>query len=335
MIPFSRPRTSGENKGIMISKTDQRLITELQKDGRASYAELAQKLGITASTVAKRVGRLTSSGIIDIRAVQNPLKLGLMANALIAIKADPTKIDEICDQLSKNFYVNNVMTVFGPFDILIIVFFPTWEMLFNFNSNGLSSMDGVLQFETFQIKEIKKRSHQVVENSSRYEKPQKLKEIDWKLIRELVRDGRINISELSLKLETHISTVSRRISALIHDNVIKIQAIPNPSKFGYSSNAVLLLDVEPTKAKSIHNHLLHHPEVHLFITLINRSGIIIGIHATNNEALYRFIKGKISPLPGIIGIQTFIRGEIKKRFYAWFLEEKSDESAGSHPFPGL
>jgi DNA-binding Lrp family transcriptional regulator len=29
-----------------ISRTDQRLIEELQKDGRASYAELAAKLGI-------------------------------------------------------------------------------------------------------------------------------------------------------------------------------------------------------------------------------------------------------------------------------------------------
>jgi Lrp/AsnC family transcriptional regulator for asnA, asnC and gidA len=89
----------------MISKTDQRLIIELQKDGRASYAELAAKLGITASTVAKRVETLVKSKTIDIRALQNPFKLGLMANALIAIKTDPTKIDDICNQLVDNFNV--------------------------------------------------------------------------------------------------------------------------------------------------------------------------------------------------------------------------------------
>jgi DNA-binding Lrp family transcriptional regulator len=89
----------------MINKTDQRLIIELQKDGRASYAELAAKLGITASTVAKRVETLIKSKTIDIRALQNPFKLGLMANALIAIKTDPTKIDDICNQLVDNFNV--------------------------------------------------------------------------------------------------------------------------------------------------------------------------------------------------------------------------------------
>jgi DNA-binding Lrp family transcriptional regulator len=313
----------------MIGKVDLRLIAELQRDGRASYAELAAKLGLAASTVAKRVEQLIASGIIDIRAVQNPVKLGLMANALIAIKADPTKIDDICDQLSKNFYVNNVMTVFGPFDIFVIVFFPTWEELFLFISDNLSAIDGVLEFETYQIREIRKRSHQLVENVSKYDKPQTLKEIDWKLIRELVRDGRVNISELSARLGTHISTVSRRISALIKDNIIKIQAVPNPSKLGYSSNAVLLLDVEPTKTDLICDNLIHHPEVHLFITLINRSSVIVGIHATNNEALYRFIKAKVSPLKGIIGLQTFIRGEIKKRFYAWFLGERGGNDTNS------
>jgi DNA-binding Lrp family transcriptional regulator len=134
----------------------------------------------------------------------------------------------------------------------------------------------------------------------------------------------MNVSELSARVGTHISTVSRRISALINDNIVKIQAVPNPSKFGYSSNAILFLDVEPTRVDPIFKGLRDYPEVHLFITLINRSGVIVGIHATDNETLYRFIKGKISPLRGILGIQTFIRGEIKKRFYAWFLEEKAE-----------
>lgn len=306
----------------MITKTEQRLITELQKDGRATYADLAAKLKITPLTAAKTVERLLASGIIEIRAVQNPFKLGLMANALIAIKAESAEIDNICNKLAGNFHVNNVMTVFGPYDILTIVFFPTWEMLFEFIETGLSRMKGVLQFETFPIKDIKKRSHQIIEESSKQERTEKLKDIDWKLIRELGKDGRMNISELSNRIGTHISTVSRRIATLIDQNIIKIQAVPNPSKFGYSSNAVLFLDVQPTKREEVCKSLLHLPEIHLYITLLNRSGVIVGIHETNNESLYRFIKAKISSLEGIIGVQTFIRGEIKKRFYAWFLKEK-------------
>jgi Lrp/AsnC family transcriptional regulator for asnA, asnC and gidA len=308
----------------MISKTDQQLIIELQKDGRASYTDLAAKLGITPATAAKRVEGLLASKIIDIRAVQNPFKLGLTANALIAIKADPAKIEDLCNQFVDHFYVNNVMTVFGPFDMLILVFFPTWEMLFEFIHKELSQLAGVMQYETFQIREIKKRSHQPVDDASRCGKAPTLKEIDWQLIRELAKDGRMNISELSERVGTHISTVSRRIAALTKDHIVKIQAIPNPSKFGTTSNAILVLDVDPNRIDPLCDELLPCPEVHLMLSLFDRSGVILGIETANNEILYRFIKKKIGTLPGIFGVQTFIRGEIKKRFYAWFLETKED-----------
>ena len=73
----------------MISKTDKKIILELQEKGRASYAELASKLGISVSTVATRTEKLISSRVIEIRAIPNPYKMGLQANALIAIKAEP------------------------------------------------------------------------------------------------------------------------------------------------------------------------------------------------------------------------------------------------------
>ena len=75
--------------------------------------------------MAKRTERLISSKTIFIRAIPNPYKLGLIANALIGIKCDPTKIDDICDKLGKIFNINNIHTVFGRFDIIIVVFFSS------------------------------------------------------------------------------------------------------------------------------------------------------------------------------------------------------------------
>ena len=66
---------------------------------------------------------LIESKLITIRAQPNPYKLNLSASAVVAIKADPTKIDHICDLLSGHFHVNLVQTVFGRLDILIIVYF--------------------------------------------------------------------------------------------------------------------------------------------------------------------------------------------------------------------
>jgi Lrp/AsnC family transcriptional regulator for asnA, asnC and gidA len=306
----------------MTDTIDQRLIAELQKDGRATYAELAKKLGITPSTVAKKIDRLVTSKVIHIRALHNPFKLGLVANALIAIKTDPSKIDDVCDQLVDNLNVNSVMTVFGDFDVLIMVFFQQFDMLDNFINDELSRIDGILQFETYHIKEVKKRSQQIFESGSKYQSEQKLKDIDWRLIKELIKDGRVNVSDLAEKLQTHASTVSRRISALVGENIIKIQAVPNPSKLGYSSNAILILNIEPNKVDQICAYLLPFQEIHLLISMIYRSGLILGIHDASNESLYKFIKENIARISGITDIKTFVRAEIKKRYYAWYLTEK-------------
>ena len=305
----------------MVSKTNRRLILELQRDGAASYAHLATRLGITTQTVAKRMESLISSDIMQIRALPNPYRLGLAANALIAVKVDPAKIDDVCNVLMDNFYVNLVQPVFGRFDILIIVYFPKWNMLHDFISNELNHIDGIIKVEPYFIKDIFKRYERMFVKEPYHEGPSKLKDVDWKLIRELAEDGRAHAGELAEKLGIHVTTVYRRISSLVKKNIIKISAVPNPAAFGYSSNAHIALDVKADKVGTICTSLYPYPEIHLIMTMVNGSGIIAGIHKENNEALYGFIKEKIAGLKGIRNTETFIRTEIRKRYYGWFLND--------------
>jgi len=60
-------------------------------------------------------------------------------------------------------------------------------------------------------------------------------------------------------------------------------------------NAIPILEVKPARIDRICSDLLHYPEIHLFITLINRSGVIVGIDATDNEALYKIHQGEDRP----------------------------------------
>ena len=41
-----------------LDRTDWRLLAELQRDGRASYAELSRAVAMSASAVAERIRRL-------------------------------------------------------------------------------------------------------------------------------------------------------------------------------------------------------------------------------------------------------------------------------------
>ena len=304
-----------------ISETDRRLIFELQKNGTTSYAELADRLQITPQTIAKRIEGLINSKVISIRALPNPFKLGLNANALIAIKTDPTKIDHVCEKLFDNFHVNLLQTVFGRFDILTMVYFPNWELLHEFITNELSTIDGVTNVETFFINKILKRYERFFENGPNQQGAIKLKDIDWVLIEELVKNGRASTGELAEKLGIHVTTVYRRTSSLLKERFITISAVPNPSRLGYSANAFIALDVAPTKVDNICESLYHYPEIHRILTMINRSRMIVCIHTKDHESLYEFIKKKIAPLEGIINTETFIGAIVQKTYYGLLMDE--------------
>lgn len=68
-------------------QTDVRILEELQRDGRASYAELARAVSMSASAVAERVRRLEESGVISgYSAVVDPDRLGLTVLAFVRLR---------------------------------------------------------------------------------------------------------------------------------------------------------------------------------------------------------------------------------------------------------
>jgi Lrp/AsnC family leucine-responsive transcriptional regulator len=72
---------------LTLDKTDWRLLAELQRDGRASYAELARAVAMSASAVAERVRRLEEAGVIaGYRAAIDPERVGLTVMAFVRLR---------------------------------------------------------------------------------------------------------------------------------------------------------------------------------------------------------------------------------------------------------
>ena len=70
-----------------IDRTDWRLLEELQRDGRATFAELARAVAMSPSAVAERVRRLEETGVIaGYRAVVDPERVGLQVMAMVRLR---------------------------------------------------------------------------------------------------------------------------------------------------------------------------------------------------------------------------------------------------------
>jgi len=76
-----------------IDDTDARILELLQRDGRESYAEVGQAVGMSGPSVHERVKKLESRGVIrNYSALVDPMLLGYGVLAFIFIKQVPGTI---------------------------------------------------------------------------------------------------------------------------------------------------------------------------------------------------------------------------------------------------
>ena len=73
-----------------MDQTDWHILTELQRDGRLSYNQLARRVNLSPPAVADRVRRLEERGIITgYEARVDPAKAGLPLTAFIQMRCTP------------------------------------------------------------------------------------------------------------------------------------------------------------------------------------------------------------------------------------------------------
>jgi DNA-binding Lrp family transcriptional regulator len=100
---------------------DTRLLRELQIDARRSNRQLAEALGVAASTVGARLKDLEERGVIrGYRAVLDYGQLGLGLVAMTRIKARGEALPRIVKSLSEHPSLTHVYEITGEFDIMVI-----------------------------------------------------------------------------------------------------------------------------------------------------------------------------------------------------------------------
>ncbi len=107
----------------MLDERDLAIISALQEDARATYAEVGRRVGLSASAVHERVRKLEQAGAIQgYRAVVAPGALGLDVTALVAVTPlDPTAPDDLPDRLLGFSEVEDCYSVAGEASYILKV----------------------------------------------------------------------------------------------------------------------------------------------------------------------------------------------------------------------
>ncbi|MGZ8571681.1 MAG: Lrp/AsnC family transcriptional regulator, partial [Actinomycetota bacterium] len=107
----------------MLDRRDLEIIAALQEDARATYADVGERVGLSASAVHERVRKLEKAGVIrGYRAVVDPEAVGLFVTAFVAVTPmDPTQPDDVPDRISEIPEVEACFSVAGESNYLLKV----------------------------------------------------------------------------------------------------------------------------------------------------------------------------------------------------------------------
>jgi Lrp/AsnC family leucine-responsive transcriptional regulator len=107
----------------MLDDRDLDIIGALQEDARATYADIARRVGLSPSSVHDRVRKLEQAGVIHgYRAVIDPDGVGLLVTALIAVTPlDPRQPDDLPDRVEEFSEVQDCFSVAGEANYILKV----------------------------------------------------------------------------------------------------------------------------------------------------------------------------------------------------------------------
>lgn len=135
-----------ENK---LDEIDFLILKELQKDGRASFTEIADKLKVSISNVRSRVTKLIEEKTIQIVGRINPQNVGFNAYANIAVSVRPANlIPSVIDTLLKMPEVSFLANTAGEFDIEVDIMSKNNEQLHQLVNQKIAKIEGVFQTKT-------------------------------------------------------------------------------------------------------------------------------------------------------------------------------------------
>jgi Lrp/AsnC family transcriptional regulator for asnA, asnC and gidA len=177
-------------------RTDWRIITLLNEDGRMPSAEIARRLGnVSSRTVNNRINALTDHGFIDIRAVVNPEAVGYGVLADVYVEVEPGRVREVAEIVAEFPQATYVACATGDSDVSISLRVRTIEELFQFVDQRLGKIPGVRRTQSYVL-------------------PIKLKDLDTWLPPEVVDIGKR--SDLD---DSHIAQIDRDRSESVGDPV--------------------------------------------------------------------------------------------------------------------
>lgn len=148
-----------------LSMMDKKILRQLQQEGRITYAELANRVGLSTSPCLERVKRMEREGVISgYTALLNPRYLNAGLVVFVQIRLARTAQDIFEDFKSAAAALEEVQECYlvsGNFDYLIKARVEDMDAYRKFLGETLLTLPGVLESTSYVVMELVKETMNV------------------------------------------------------------------------------------------------------------------------------------------------------------------------------
>lgn len=145
---------------MKLNRSECDILRLLQRDGRLSNVEIANRVGLSESPCLRRIRALEKAGIIDFYSAKlNQRLIGLQVTAFVLVsleKQDASKRNEFLAQVEAEEYIVECHAMSGSYDYLMKVVATNMDHFSELCMNHILTFSGVNNIESqFSLRVVK------------------------------------------------------------------------------------------------------------------------------------------------------------------------------------
>ncbi|MEJ2852799.1 MULTISPECIES: Lrp/AsnC family transcriptional regulator [unclassified Saccharothrix] len=266
---------------------DQRVLSALQVDGRASPGRIAEVLDVSPRTVARALTRLAPHARV-VR-VPNP-EHGLRGATLLRIRVLRGRVEVIADSLARRPEVLFVDVLSGCEEIGAVVLGGVPAL----PANAITSVQALSVLHVFSDAADWRSGLLTPEETAALTPPPPTADhtpddLDQALLTLLTADARTGPGALAAATGTPESTVRRRVDRLAASGHLRTYAVADPRLFGLTVDANVWMTVPPGHLDALGRRLARHPAVHGALATTGPTNLAVAVFCRDLPALYGFV----------------------------------------------
>ncbi len=328
---------------MTLDALDRALLHALQVDGRAPFRRIAEVLGVSDQTVARRYQRLRAAGVLRVVGRTSARRLG-QVDWLTRIRCVPDAAAPLAEALARRPDTSWVSLLSGGEIVcnararvrpereeLLLGALPRSPRVLSVAAHYLlrTYVGGPVAWSgrtsalsAGQIARLRAGTAPVAPSSvppaapsvapsegagggaAASGGPYEPDELDRALLAALVVDGRTPLAALAAGTGAPETTVRRRLAALTATGLLFFDVDVDPRPLGFEIEAFCWLTVAPGRLAAVGRAMADHPEVGFVAATTGPSNLVAGLVCRDTGAFYDYLTDGLGALEGVVAVET-------------------------------